>query len=66
MLLLLAQSIKAYVRYLKFKAVVNMSEKVGRLGRGLQRVNLSSHGREKLRESNVLPDNYSTDDTSSN
>ena len=31
-----------------------MSEKVGRLGRGLQRVNLLSHGRENLRESNVL------------
>ena len=32
-----------------------MSEKVGRLGRGLQRVNLLSYGRENLRESNVLP-----------
>ena len=62
MLLLLAQSIKAYVRYLKFKGVMNMSEKVGRLGRGLQRVDLSSHGRENLPESNVLPDNFSTDD----
>ena len=48
MLLLQAQSIKAYVRYLKFKGVMNMSEKVGRLGRGLQRVDLSSHGRENL------------------
>ena len=62
MLLLQAQSIKAYVRYLKFKGVMNMSEKVGRLGRGLQRVDLSSHGRENLPESNVLPDNFSTDD----
>ena len=34
-----------------------MSEKVGRLGRGLQRVNLLSHGRENLRESNVFTDN---------
>ena len=33
-----------------------MSENVARLGRGLLRVNLSSHGRENLRESNVLPD----------
>ena len=41
---------------------MNMSEKVGRLGRGLQRVGLSSHGRENLRESNVLPDNFSTED----
>ena len=41
---------------------MNMSEKVGRLGRGLQRVDLSSHGRENLPESNVLPDNFSTDD----
>ena len=62
MLLLQAQSIKAYVRYLKFKGVMNMSEKVGRLDRGLQRVDLSSQGRENLRESNVLPDNFSTDD----
>ena len=35
-----------------------MSEKVGRLGRGLSRVNLLSHGRENLRESNVLPDHF--------
>ena len=62
MLLLQAQSIKAYVRYLKFKGVMDMSEKVGRLGRGLQRVDLSSHGRENLRGSNVLPDNFSADD----
>ena len=41
---------------------MNMSEKVGRLDRGLQRVDLSSQGRENLRESNVLPDNFSTDD----
>ena len=34
-----------------------MSEKVGRLGRGPYRVNLSSHGSENLQESNVLPDN---------
>ena len=34
-----------------------MSEKVGRLDRGPYRVNLSSHGRENLQESNVLPDN---------
>ena len=33
-----------------------MSEKVGRLGRGPQRVNLLSHGREDLRESNA--DNF--------
>ena len=37
---------------------MNMSKKVGRLGRGLQRVNLLSEGRENLRESNVLPDNF--------
>ena len=55
MLLLPAQSIKAYVQYLKSKGVMNMSEKVVRLGQGLQRLNLSSHGRENLRESNVLP-----------
>ena len=35
-----------------------MSEKVERLGRGMYRVNLLSHGREDLRESNVLPDNF--------
>ena len=34
-----------------------MSEKVGRLGRGLQRVDVSSHRRENLLETNVL---YST------
>ena len=33
-----------------------MSEKVARLGSGLKRVNLLSHDRENLRESNVLPD----------
>ena len=37
---------------------MNMSEKVERLGRGMYRVNLLSHGREDLRESNVLPDNF--------
>ena len=36
---------------------MNVSEKVGRLGRGLYRVKLSSHGRENLQESCVLPDN---------
>ena len=35
---------------------MNMSEKVGRVRRGLQRVNLSSHGRE-----NFLPDNFCHD-----
>ena len=33
-----------------------MSEKVGRLGRGLQRVEVSSYGRENSQESNVLSD----------
>ena len=46
------------VRHLKFKGVMNMNEKVARLGRGLKRVNLLSHGRENLQESNVLPDNF--------
>ena len=36
-----------------------MSEKVGRLGRGLYRVNLLSHDKENLWQSNVLPDNFS-------
>ena len=36
---------------------MNMSEKVGRLGQGMKRVDVSSHGRENLQESNVLPDN---------
>ena len=35
-----------------------MSEKGGRLGQGLQRVNLLLHGRENLHESNFLPDNF--------
>ena len=35
-----------------------MSEKVGRLGRGLYRVNLVPHGRENLQESNVLRDGF--------
>ena len=38
-----------------------MSENVERLGRGLQRVDVSSHGRENLQEANVLPDNISHD-----
>ena len=38
-----------------------MSEKVGRLGRGLQIIDISSHGTENLQESNVLPDNFSDD-----
>ena len=33
-----------------------MSEKVGRLGRGLQRVEVSSYGRENSLESIVLSD----------
>ena len=33
-----------------------MSEKDARLGSGLKRVNLLSHDRENLRDSNVLPD----------
>ena len=36
---------------------MNMSEKVGRLGRGLYRVNLLSQDKENLWQSNVLPDN---------
>ena len=44
--------------HLKFKGVMNMSEKVGRLGRGLEIVDLLSHGRENLEKSNVLPDNF--------
>ena len=36
---------------------MNMSEKIGRLGPG-PRVNLLSHGRENLQESNVLHDNF--------
>ena len=42
--------------FTKVNAVMNMSETVGRLGRGLWRVNFSSHDRENLQESNVLPD----------
>ena len=34
-----------------------MSEKIGRLGPG-PRVNLLSHGRENLQESDVLHDNF--------
>ena len=34
-----------------------MSEKVGRLGRGLERVDVLSRGRENLQGNNVLPDN---------
>ena len=34
-----------------------MGEKIGRLGPG-PRVNLLSHGRENLQESNVLHDNF--------
>ena len=37
---------------------MNMSEKLGRLGRGLYRVNLLSHDKENLWQSNVLPDNF--------
>ena len=37
---------------------MNMSEKVGKLGRGLLRGDVSSYGRENLQESNVLPDNF--------
>ena len=37
---------------------MNMSEKVGRLGRGLKRDDVSSHGRENLQESDVPPDNF--------
>lgn len=33
-----------------------MSTKVERLGRGLQRVEVSSYGRENSQESNALPD----------
>ena len=36
---------------------MNMSEKIGRLGPG-PRVNLLSHGRENLQESDVLHDNF--------
>ena len=36
---------------------MNMSEKIGRLGPG-PRVNLLSHGRENLQESDVLLDNF--------
>ena len=43
------------VRHLKVKGVMNMSEKVGRLG--LARA-VSSHGRENLQESNVLPNSF--------
>ena len=32
-----------------------MSEKVGKPGQELWRVNVSSHGRKNLQESNVLP-----------
>ena len=35
-----------------------MSEKVGRLGRGLKRDDVSSHGRENLQESDVPPDDF--------
>ena len=45
----------------KCKGVMNMSEEVGRVGRWLWRIDVSSHGRENLRESNVLPDNFSHD-----
>ena len=37
---------------------MNMSEKVGRVGRGLWRVNLLSRSRGNFWESNVLPDNF--------
>ena len=37
---------------------MNMSEKVGRLGGRLQRVDVSSHRRENLLETNVLPDTF--------
>ena len=37
---------------------MNRSEKVGKLGRGLQRDEVSSHGRENLQEDNDLPDNF--------
>ena len=37
---------------------MNMSKKVGRLGRGVSRVNLLSQGRENLREINFLSDNF--------
>ena len=36
---------------------MNLSEKIGRLGPG-SRVNLLSHGRENLQESDVLLDNF--------
>ena len=39
-----------------------MSGKVGRLGRGLKRIDLSSDGSEYLQESNVLPDEFFFDD----
>ena len=48
--------ITSLCRYLKFKEAMNMSEKVERLGRGLQRVEVSSYGRENSQESNALPD----------
>ena len=35
---------------------MNMGEKGGRLDRGLQRVDVSSHGTENLQESDVPPD----------
>ena len=37
---------------------MNLTEKVRGLGRGLLRVNLLSHRRENLRESNGLPDKF--------
>ena len=37
---------------------MNRSEKVGKLGRGLQRDEVSSHGRENLQEDNDLPDDF--------
>ena len=40
---------------------MNMSEKVGRLGRELYRVDVLSHGSENLYESNVLLDSFCND-----
>ena len=40
---------------------MNKSKKVGRLGRELQRVGVSSNGSENLQESNVLPVNFFND-----
>ena len=49
------------VRHLKFKGAMQMSEKVGRLGRGLQRLDLTSHDNENVSGNRVPLDDLGHD-----